>query len=428
MLTSAEAGLIYGPAGMAFLLLLGKVRAAVVFVAVGAIVAFVAVLGDHTLGEAVDRRRPLVTGDDPKPSFPSGHTFGSTVFFGFMGSLAVYYRMNKRLLVPLLVLISAIILLVGPARIYEQEHWPSDVAAGYLLGALWLLVLIPLFIYVRSTKWMSSLGGDPSDEACESCQTERSVASVVVLDPKQGTATKVYRPPPVVRLLYWLAFQSKFPYQSNAVALQAAVYRRKIGSLLTIHRFGKDLVAPVTGVSCAHGGCSFVTEFIPGEKAENDESAKHFLGQASETFAKAGLSVWQINLRNPHAHTNLIRTTEGDFKIIDLESAVVTLLPAPGQFRSMLKSGSFPIFDDIDFPRLKHYVSANEAALEASLGPDGLAELKHVAEHAEQELSSWKDAEPRIWGWIISRIYRLLNWKAHFQHLMGAGGRRGPGR
>ena len=237
-----------------------------VFVAVGAIVAFVAVLGDHTLGEAVDRGRPLVTGDDPKPSFPSGHTFGSTVFFGFMGSLAVYYRMNKRLLVPLLVLISAIILLVGPARIYEQEHWPSDVAAGYLLGALWLLVLIPLFIYVRSTKWMSSLGGDPSVEACESCQTERSVASVVVLDPKQGTATKVYRPPPVVRLLYWLAFQAKFPHQSNAVALQAAAYRRKIGSLLTIHRFGKDLVAPVTGVSCAHGGCSFVTEFIPGGK------------------------------------------------------------------------------------------------------------------------------------------------------------------
>ena len=148
----------------------------------------------------------------------------------------------------------------------------------------------------------------------------------------------------------------------------------------------------------------------------------------SETFARAGLAVWQINPRNPHAHTNLIRTPEGDFKIIDLESAVVTLLPAPGQFRSMLKSGSFPIFDDIDFPRLKHYVSANEAALEASLGPDGLAELKHVAERAEQELSSWKDAEPRLWGWIISRIYRLLNWKAHFQHLMGVGGRCGTSR
>ena len=165
-----------------------------------------------------------------------------------------------------MVLISAIILLVGPVRIYEQEHWPSDVAAGYLLGSLWLLVLIPLFIYVRSTKWVSSLGGDLSVGACERCQTERSIASVVVLDPKQGTATKVYKPPPVVRLLYWLAFQAKFPYQSNAVALQAAVYRRKIGSLLTIHRFGKDLVAPVKVVSCPHEGCSVVTEFIPGEK------------------------------------------------------------------------------------------------------------------------------------------------------------------
>ena len=230
---------------------------------------------------------------------------------------------------------------------------------------------------------------------------------------------KVYQPPPVVRLLYWLAFQAKFPYQSNPVALKAAEYRRRIASLLTIHRFGKDLVAPVTAVDYTDGNYSFTTEYVPGEVAENDGAAKRFLGQVTETFAEAGLGVWQINPRNPHAHTNLIRTPEGDFKIIDLESAVVTLLPAPGQFRSALKSGNLPIFDDIDFPRLRHYISANQSALETTLGADALAELRHATDDAEEAINAWKDAEPRIWGHMISRIYKLLNWKAFFQNRLG---------
>ena len=359
--------------------------------------------------------------ENSAPAFPSGHVFGSTVFFGFIGFLAVYYRMKGKFLVPLLVLVAAFILLVGPARIYEQAHWPSDVVAGYLLGALWLLVVIPLFIYARSTKWMSSRqrNEDLSAVSGESYRTERSIASVVVLDPERGTATKVYKPPAVVRLLYWLAFQAKFPYEGNPEALQASAYRRKIASLLTVHRFGKDLVAPVTAVDCISGNYSLVTEYVPGKKVKNDEPTKRFLGQVAETFAEAGLSVWQINPRNPHAHTNLILTPEGDLKIIDLESAVVTVLPAPGQFRSALKSGNFPIFDDIAFPRLRHYITANQAAIETSLGPDGLAELKLATDQAEQTISSWKDSEPRIWGRLVSRTYKLLNWKAFFQNRIG---------
>ena len=96
------------------------------------------------------------------------------------------------------------------------------------------------------------------------------------------------------------------------------------------------------------------------------------------------------------------------------------MLPAPGQWRSALKAGNFPIFDDIDFPRLRRYVSTNEDALEPSLGPDGLADLKHATDHAEQSIGAWKEAEPRIWGHIVSRTYKLLNWKAYAQHLMGA--------
>ncbi|MCH8298430.1 MAG: phosphatase PAP2 family protein, partial [Chloroflexi bacterium] len=308
--TGPEPGIIYGLLGVTFLLLLGKTRPAIVFTVVGVTIGLVAILGDFTLGEIVDRGRPLAGSDNPTPAFPSGHVFGSTVFFGFMGFLAVYYQMKRKLLLPMLAVFAIIIVLVGPARVHGQAHFPSDVAAGYLLAAIWLLVIIPIFMYVRGTRWMSAWKNreNPAVVACESCMVASSIASVVVLDPEEGTATKVYVPPPLVRILYWIAFQAKFPYETNAAALQSGKYRRQIASLLTTHRFGKDLVAPVTTIDCTHGNCSFVTEFIPGELAKNDEPAQKFLGEVTESFAEAGLSVWQVNPRNPHAHTNLILT------------------------------------------------------------------------------------------------------------------------
>ncbi len=405
---------------VAFLWLLGLSREALAFAVIGGIVGFIAFVGDYTLGEVVGRSRPLPEASGV--SFPSGHVFGSTVIFGFWGVLAVYYRLNKKLLVPLLAIIAVFLLSVGVSRIHLQAHWPSDVAAGYMLGILMLLVLVPLFFYLRRATWLplAKQGEDLTVEACESCRVEKSIASVVVLDPAHGTATKIYKPPPVIRLLYWLAFQSKFPYISNSAAPEAAAHRRKIASLLTIYKFGKDLVAPVTAISCAHGTCSFVTEFVPGEKVKNDEQAKDFLAQVSEVFSEAGLSVWQVNPHNPHAHTNLIRTPEGDFKVIDLESAVVTLLPSPGQWRSALKRGSIPVFDDIDFPCLRRYVSSNEAALQGSLGPEGMSQLNEAVDLGERAIQTWKDAELRIWGRLTSRIYRLLDFKGFLQHFMGA--------
>ena len=144
------------------------------------------------------------------------------------------------------------------------------------------------------------------------------------------------------------------------------------------------------------------------------------MGEVSEIFAQAGLSVWQVNPRNPHAHTNLIKSADGDYTIIDLESAVISLLPAPGQFRSSLKSGNLPIFDDIDFPRLRDFIVTNEAALTSSIGADGVKALIHATDHAEEAINTWKAAEPRVIGHLIAGTYRLLNVKARFQHLMGS--------
>ena len=394
--------------------LLGMTRAALGFALVGAVVGGVAYGSDFTIGEIVGRSRPLDASSDS--SYPSGHVFASTVLFGVVGFLAVYYGLKKQLLIPSLTILLALALAVGFSRMFLQAHWPSDVAAGYLLGAFWTQVLATAIVYARGVSWLSSpkQASEVAVLECESCRIASSIASTVVLNPEEGTATKVYKPPGLVKLLYWVAFQAKFPYEHNRAALDAATYRRKIGSALTIHRFGKDLVAHVSAVNCMLGPCEFVTDLIPGAEAENDEATREFLGQLAETFAEAGLSVWQINPRNPHAHTTVVYNADGDPIIVDLESAVVTPIPAPGQWRSAMRRGNIPIFDDIDFERLRRYVTENEVALEASLGRAGLAEFKDDVDLAEQAIRTWQESEPRIWGLLIRGVYRLFDWKRHF--------------
>ena len=415
--TSNYPVLAIAASGILFLWLLGMTRAALGFAVVGGVAAVVALSGDELLGEYVGRSRPF--SDMPASSFPSGHTFGTTVLFGFIAFLAFHVGLKGKALVGAVGLAAFLIVGVGFSRVFEQAHWPSDVAAGYLLGGIGLLLLVPFFLFVKRLSWLvpTSRFDDLLAASCESCRVEHSIASTVFLNPEEGTATKTYQPPPLVRLIYWLSFQARFPYESNPDALRAATYRRTIASLLTINRFGKDLVAHVTYENCNHGSCTFVTEYIPGQKVENDDEAKEFLGQVAETFAEAGLGVWQINPRNPHAHTNIIRNLDGDFIIIDLESAVATPFPAHGQWRSSLSRGNLPIFDDIDFDRLRSYIDSREPELRTSLGQNGLAELREAADRGEEAIRAWQASEPRVWGIIIRGLYRLFNRKGAIMHL-----------
>jgi hypothetical protein len=53
-----------------------------VFTGVGVTISAVTVMGDFTLGELVDRVRPLASPEKISPAFPSGHVFAATVFLG----------------------------------------------------------------------------------------------------------------------------------------------------------------------------------------------------------------------------------------------------------------------------------------------------------------------------------------------------------
>lgn len=238
-------------------------------------------------------------------------------------------------------------------------------------------------------------------------RVEHSIASTVVLDVERGAAIKTYKPPLAVRLLYRLAFQAPFPYESNERALTAAVHRRGIAGFLTRCRFGKDLVAPISAERI-DGRWRLVGELVRGDKVESDAKTQAFLRDLTEMFAEAGLSVWQINPRNPRARTNLIRNRDGDLIIIDLESAVVTPFPAPGQWRAALRNGSFPVFDDIDFDRLRAWMGENEAAVRRTLGDEGIDAFRRAVDEGEAAMAAWKGAEPRLWGRLISGLCRLI--------------------
>ena len=138
----------------------------------------------------------------------------------------------------------------------------------------------------------------------------------------------------------------------------------------------------------------------------NDERARNFLAEVADTFSEAGLALWQIDPHNPHAHTNLRRTPDDVFKIIDLESALVSAIPPKGQWRSTLSQGLYPIFDDIDFDRLRRFVQKHEHALRNRLGADGLVEFRQAIDDGEGAIMAWKRSEPRIWGRLASLLFR----------------------
>jgi undecaprenyl-diphosphatase len=73
-------------------------------------------------------------------SFPSGHAMTSIVVYGTLAFLIARLaptRWLRRLVWALAVLV---VVLVGLSRLYLGVHYPSDVLAGFLIGAAWAII------------------------------------------------------------------------------------------------------------------------------------------------------------------------------------------------------------------------------------------------------------------------------------------------
>jgi undecaprenyl-diphosphatase len=74
-------------------------------------------------------------------SFPSGHVANSTAVYVAI-LLAVFVSARFPRLRPPLILVAAVLIAgIATSRVYLGLHYPTDVAAGFLLGLCWALVV-----------------------------------------------------------------------------------------------------------------------------------------------------------------------------------------------------------------------------------------------------------------------------------------------
>jgi undecaprenyl-diphosphatase len=105
------------------------------------LLASIASLLDNVLKSVVGRERPtvdLVHIVTPAGgySYPSGHATFFT-WIGFMLAFTFAPRLSSRWRWVPWVLAAIVIVLTCLARVWAGDHWPSDVAGGFLLGLAW---------------------------------------------------------------------------------------------------------------------------------------------------------------------------------------------------------------------------------------------------------------------------------------------------
>lgn len=104
-----------------------------------------------TLKQLIQRPRPdpslihQVSSFLNRDSFPSGHVLFYIGFFGFLLFLAYSLPPERRWRTGLISLLFLLIILIGPSRMYLGAHWFSDVMGAYLIGLVWLVVIISLY-------------------------------------------------------------------------------------------------------------------------------------------------------------------------------------------------------------------------------------------------------------------------------------------
>jgi undecaprenyl-diphosphatase len=123
-------------ATLLYLLMTGKAHAAILLAAAvggGMLLSTLLKLG-------FERPRPDLVPHAARvytASFPSGHATLSAVTYLTLGALLARVQPNRRLKAFLLGLALILTVLVGASRVYLGVHWPSDVLAGWCVGAAW---------------------------------------------------------------------------------------------------------------------------------------------------------------------------------------------------------------------------------------------------------------------------------------------------
>jgi len=91
-------------------------------------------------------------------SFPSGHSALSAALFLTLAMLIASLEPNRATKGLVYVLAMGLVLAIGFSRVYLAVHWPSDVLAGWCLGAAWALAA--WLVLLRWTRRAKNALGD----------------------------------------------------------------------------------------------------------------------------------------------------------------------------------------------------------------------------------------------------------------------------
>jgi undecaprenyl-diphosphatase len=132
-----------------FLTLTGKGHAALAIV--------VAVAGGTLLSQtmkwAYARPRPELVPHGAEvytASFPSGHAMMSAIVYLTLGAMLARTQSGQAVKAYIIAVAIFLTVLVGASRVYLGVHWPTDVLAGWALGALWAIACWLAMLWLQS--------------------------------------------------------------------------------------------------------------------------------------------------------------------------------------------------------------------------------------------------------------------------------------
>jgi hypothetical protein len=187
---------------------------------------------------------------------------------------------------------------------------------------------------------------------------------------------------PLRRALNWLALRVSSPAIPSESASIAATHRRNLASLLTEYWYGESRV---TGV-----------ERGLGQMPTDRYVARAFLAGLAARFEEAGLPTWPIDPRHPRAIDNLCETGKGVFKVVDLESGVVSPLPSLKTWFRALRRGLAPSSDVIFFDVTRAYITREEERMRARFGDAWVEDLHATLDAAESDAVARRRGAPRL--------------------------------
>ena len=196
---------------------------------------------------------------------------------------------------------------------------------------------------------------------------------------------KQFDPIRLVRVLYYLAFQSPYPYNSNKDALQAVYFRRRIAHKISKAAFGENSVADAYDLDL--GDHALYCEFVEGSNVNIDKNLGTLLNEYNLLFRTTGLPSWQFSRFNPTRYRNVIVDGNSNYRIIDLEAGV----PFPPWK-----------FDEIDFGRLANF----SQTIEKKLTPDEYAELLREIDQCKLYTERWKNSERAVLRKLQKGLHR----------------------